>query len=137
MSRDFAAIVEELATGKKEGRPNYKGEASRRLEASVKLGDGEDGKSTIHLELSVSHYKEGKAFSVTAHIEARENPDGSAFAVSRWEPMNRAHNLRFQSVPCPRYSAKALEAAWESTIATLRQDPSVLDRLDLNTKQVA
>ena len=131
MSRDLNAIVEELATNPRVSH------FSRKIESSVKLGDADDGTSTIHLELTVHHWKDSKAFGVTAHIEAREERTDHGFAVSRWEPMNSRHNLRFKPIPVARYSDKALHAAWETIIATLRNNPSILEDLDLGAKQVA
>lgn len=131
MSRDLKAIVEELATG---GRLESRG---RRIQSSTKLGDADDGTSTIHLALSVHHWKDSKAFGIVAHIEAREERSEHGYAVSRWEPMNSRHNLRFKPIPVARYSDKALQAAWDTIAATLRNNPAILEDLDLDAKQVA
>lgn len=107
--------------------------SKREISASVRLhDDAVSGSDGIFLELSVRHWPDSKRFNISAHLETRKSERG--FQTSMWEPMNSRHNLRFAAVPVARYSAKALQAAWDRAIDSLRANPEALESLDLQWK---
>lgn len=132
--RDLKALVEELAANKAWARPSYDGKASRRIESSVKLGDDKDGESTVELEMTVSHRKESKQYYAGLQITSVKQ-DG-VFESRCYGLFNETTSGQLDRVQSDRYSAKALEAFWELQIGKLRDDPSILAKLNLDHNQV-
>lgn len=132
--RDLKAIVEELAAGKAWASPSWDGKQPRRIESSVVLGQHKDGESTVELELSVTHSKEGKRYYGYLQI-ASVKQDG-VFQTRSMALYDKTTSGRLDQVDSPRYSAKALDAFWELQIGKLRDDPAILSALNLDHGQL-
>lgn len=94
---------------------------------TVRLGDHrtakyafvgkEVGHSTFEVHLAVYHSKSAKAFGVTVGtVEVVKEP-GSPFTVEKFSPLD---SVRLPTIPVARFSEKALRAAAEESLATLR-----------------
>jgi len=66
------------------------------------------------VSLTVSHDKERKAFTAYLTRYTRKADDGGPFTVETCSPMEDC--VRIANRPCARYSLKALEAAFGSTL---------------------
>ena len=76
-----------------------------------------EGHSSHEVYLAVYHSKELKAFGVTVgNVEVVKEP-GSPFVVEKFSPLD---SVRLPSIPVGRFSEKALRAAAEESLATLR-----------------
>lgn len=131
--RDLKAIVEELAKGKTKTAPSYDGKDSRCIESSVILGAHKDGESTVMLEMTVSHSKESKQFY--AYLQVMSVKDEGIWTSKSYSLMDRKLTVRLMGVPSDRYSAKALDAAWEWKIGELLENPELLAGLNLDHNQ--
>jgi len=131
--RDLKEIVDALALGKTVAPPKYDGKDARRLESTVELGKHEDGVSTVQMEMSVSHSKEGKRF--LGYVQIMSVKSEGAFVTKSFQLYDKETSLYLGSAPCARYSAKALNDCWQSFITDLLEDPALLSPLNLDHNQ--
>jgi hypothetical protein len=135
--RDLKALVDGLATAKAWAGLDYSGKQRREISADVTLGPTKDGKGRMVLELSVSHYKEGKRYVASLHVIKVEELESGFTSREYSLSLGRDNRLggQLDAVESGRYSTKALDAFWELQIGKLQDDPSILAKLDLEHNQ--
>lgn len=131
--RDLKEIVEALAAGKTIAPPKYDGKDARRIESAVELGKHKDGVSTVELEMYVAHSKESKRF--TGYLQIMSVKQEGVFTSKTFQLYDKDTSVYLGSTPCARYSAKALDACWQSFITELQDNPSLLATLKLDHEQ--